>query len=493
MKRASEPKLIKEENEKKNAVIQHRNRKEWRACIDASREYLLDFGAEESVCAALALALFQNGQYADALTEYEEMHKTSIGKVPFQIVRTCIGKLYKDKEYRTYAWRRFTAPEDVRFGRASELFAAGKILEARQAFSSAVDQGFSSEGLTAEHRSVIVECFDMLCSNERPECSKNDDSYGDPIKKVIVSGMGWSGSGAIYDYFREFHDVVAIKGEAPYIEGAVSLRTIRKHLDRDDRLRTEIINFFFKLIIGRGYWEDSGDFKLFNHARQRFRKFGPDDYLSRARSWCCLAASLWCAPKHERFDIFRRLADFTVDTFCIDQPIAPNEIALLDNVVHIQNVECIEFLTNTTIFCCFRDPRSNYVALLREASHYKSDVNSYIQNRSKSYARAEQAVNKAQKKCMDEPDKKVFRVQFEQFVVSQKLRSDYAREVGLSVGESNPYKYFKPWQSFRNVLLHHEHFPQAEIEAIQSGLGEYCYDLDVVPFGTGGAPATRSS
>src|SRR5690606_21265519 len=118
------------------------------------------------------------------------------------------------------------------------------------------------------------------------------------------------------------------------------------------------------------------------------------------------------------------------------------------------HIECIEFLSDTTIICSIRDPRSNYVALLREAPHFKDEVRKYVAARKKALLRLEEKIPLAANMERSYGCGRVVVVNFERFVVEGSLRDAIAESLGLNLEDRTKYKHFRPWESFRNVILH---------------------------------------
>src|SRR5690606_16538595 len=75
----------------------------------------------------------------------------------------------------------------------------------------------------AEVRAAWTEAFDLLVRGLSGEIQPPFNP-GSPRRKVIVSGTGWSGSGAIYDYLREYTQIRAIRGESTAFEGQGGFR-----------------------------------------------------------------------------------------------------------------------------------------------------------------------------------------------------------------------------------------------------------------------------
>lgn len=434
---------------------------------------------------ALGAEYFSLSEYDKAVAMFERGAITSdltINMAAFRKARTCIGRAYGAVD-REKAWRRFSTPEDEMFGEARQALAEGGSEAARSAFLDAVEQVFRNPPyqFNRSRRETLVEAFSSLVGGGERQSQESLPRFS-RTKVAIVSGMGWSGSGAVYDYLREYDGVVAIKGETPYIEGSRSLSKIYSSLNDSEQLKEDVFDFFFYALLGHCIFRNSDDFKLFKFARSKLMSESCDHYLNAVREWCLLASAMYSAAGTEREKLFSMLSDYTVSKFTIGREIPAGKVALLDNVVHIENAgKCINFLNNVSIFCTFRDPRSNYVALVREAIHFSSSAPSYVKNRKKSIARSRQSADAAKLIAEKGSGKVVEIVNFEEFVLSEAYRKKLAENLGLAASEQEKYKYFKPWESMRNVVLHQEHPNQDEIQLIEKELGEYCYEPCIRP------------
>ncbi len=95
-----------------------------------------------------------------------------------------------------------------------ESLAGKNIDEARKHFIIALD----SAGIPGVARHKLAGVFELLAG----QCPGNNDVsfFGEAQHgsvqtsgKIILSGMNWSGTGALYDFFREFSGVRALPGE----------------------------------------------------------------------------------------------------------------------------------------------------------------------------------------------------------------------------------------------------------------------------------------
>lgn len=464
-----------------------------RVSLDGAEQFLAEAYSFKSAdyyrsLNALGMEYFASKEYEKALNIFIQISSASslnIYDVAFTRARSCINSLYQGSE-RTDVWGRFSSPEDALFGQARKSLSDGNTDAAVSTLSAAVREVFGGPGyqFSGKRLNAFINAFKSLVSTENTDAVTLPSVK--PISVAIVSGMGWSGSGAVYDYLKEFEEVVAIKGETPYIEGSESLRKIFAALDDTEQLKDRIFDFFFYALIGHCYYRDSGDFKLFQDARRRLRSDRRDEYLDAVQGWCLLARAVCNAEGEERSRLFIKLSDYTVQQFSIGCEIPEGKVALLDNVVHIgAAAECIKFLSNVTLFCTFRDPRSNYVALLREAGHFKSSVGAYIRGRRDSFSNAFQSVHSARLTASKDSRKAVEIVRFEEFVLSEEYRKGLAAKLGLDLSKQAKHEYFKPWASMRNVVLHQEHPNQDDIKRIEKELGEYCYEPCIRPLQEG--------
>lgn len=463
-------------------------------CNDPNRDLPIDAVADELLSRkaitrnseyykslnCIASHLFARGDYAQALRVFKTISNATpqnIEALSFTKARTCIGALYNPQEARAI-WKGFSTSEDALFGDSLEAAKNGDLERSNRLFRDALNQidRSASSGIDAQQARHLLEAHRALLHGSR-SASSYPRLTPSTIKKVIVSGTGWSGSGAVYDYLREFDDIVPIRGETPYIEGSKSLRTIYEMLLDDRKLREQLLAFYYYALLGYGYYESHNDFKLFRLARRKLFSREQDTYIQRVLGWCTLASSLYAAPIEERERLFIELADYTVNNFSIGTPIPAGKQALLDNVVHIGNAECINFLSDTSLLCTFRDPRSNYVALIREAGHFIEDVETYIRNLEKKIVRGYRAIQSAVEYCRaNDRSNSVEVIQFEEFVLSETSRRNLIAKLCLSAEGHSKHAYFRPWESARNVFLHQEHPNQEEIELIGRKLGRYCYD-----------------
>ena len=302
-------------------------------------------------------------------------------------------------------------------------------------------------------------------------------------KIVFAAGMGWSGSSAIFDYLSEFDKVVPVKWESPFISrGVYSLDSIERSLYGDPtHLRAQVINFLFYNLLGFSRIKQGADLKNFNAARLLSTGNNRNAHFDAIVDYCSVASLLMAEtfPEKKR-DIFSVMVKLVLGKFAIPYEIPEGSIVLMDNAVKISKLSVVRFLENSVFYCCFRDPRANYVAQIRENLQFHQDVETFVKKRGQALVKLVETVERYS--ARQDLHCEVHKVQFEEFVLSESYRDRMAEHLGLRLDERAKHSKFKPWESMRNVVIHQEHRDQSEIRFIESKLGAYCYEPCLRPF-----------
>lgn len=301
---------------------------------------------------------------------------------------------------------------------------------------------------------------------------------------VLVSGMGWSGSGALFDYLAEFEEVEAVSGEFPHLtRGKVSLATMFSRIGDREGLREQIINFFYFNLLGLSRIEQPSDLKAFQFGRRCL--FGRDyeEYASFLKTFCFLANRLLNErDSRARAELFTDvMVNLVIDKVFVRRGGSIREIVVMDNAVPIQEMDMVRFLDRVTVLCCFRDPRSNYVALIRENPRFTQSVSGYVRRQGERLKKLVESVEEKAEGGWGGKGSSVLKVQFEEFVLSERYRDGLAEELGLDLNKRRKHERFRPWESMRNVVIHEEHPEQGEIRKISQALRRYCYEPAIVP------------
>lgn len=463
---------------KKELILALYKNCDYKESIKHSLTYIGRWPNDAMIRRSLADSYFSISEYKNALEQYLFMHHTLNINLPWMRVQACIDRINKEREERSVNWNRFNRPIDNLCSEALNAGIYGSPREAMEAFSKVVPNLFSENTLSEQAFSSLKESYAFIIQPELYNRERISLPRNDNIQKIVVSGMGWSGSSAIYDYLKEFNNVVAIKGEFPHIEKSRSLKKIKEAITNNHSLKSSILEFFYYALLGHANICDRTDIAFKNYAEKAIKHFGEEEYISRVRNWCFCASDLLSAPDCEKIDRLKYLSTFTINNFCLIPSVEDGCIALLDNVVHIGNVECIEFLEHTSLICSFRDPRSNYAALKIENPHFNKDVKSFIRTRRNN---TEKHISHLQNLISDRGYDNIYPLRFEEFVLNERLRDHISKMLGLNLDDRVKYMHFKPWESYRNTVLHQEYHNQEEIRLIEQELPEYCVELGVKP------------
>lgn len=346
---------------------------------------------------------------------------------------------------------------------AYELMDAGDKEAARARFAKALD----TAGLKTSAQAWL-DAFDALSGITTPGAVPTIQ-HAPALQKIMVAGTGWSGSGALYDFFREFEGVTPVHGEFRHIEHSDGLHGIKRKRAFEPHAQA----FFAKIALGLAAYDDKGGYIPVQSARwcagndsatyaeavgNVLRAYGsfveggrqspaPLQAATNALVDAVIEAILGCTPEHGK-------------TF------------LLDNVIHCQNVALSDYLENFHYFAVFRDPRAQFAANMAENPNFHRDVPRFI----KSYRDYRQKFERDQKNTQLKGGE-ITVVQFEEFVLSDDYRMALAGRLNIGAHISR-HKYFDPQVSGRNVRLHKAYADQDAIRQIEAALPEFLWETD---------------
>lgn len=289
------------------------------------------------------------------------------------------------------------------------------------------------------------------------------DNYAPPVvKKILISGMGWSGSSALFDYLREYKGVCPIDGEFQHIEGSYGLRS----LDRESPdLLGRLIDFFFNTVVGLRAQDE--------RAIQKSCQSAWDFMLVESQTY--LNATRWFIGEYlsgphdgSRFEqIARRYLDGVIGSRL---PLG-ERLALLDNVVHAWNLECLRYLADFSLYIVVRDPRAQFVAMCLENARYHRDVNLFVREFRDRSARHDASFLDLR----DSSKSRIRIIRFEDFVRDERLRVDIGKRATDGGVHTAPRKFFDPTLSAKNIEVHKGFSNQADIAKIEEELSAFCY------------------
>ena len=296
-------------------------------------------------------------------------------------------------------------------------------------------------------------------------------------KFLVVSGYGWSGSGAVLDYFREFDNVVPVLGEVGILEEYFGFKYFVKNIQDKKKICEHAINFFFINLVGCYSIERLPFYKAIRSANLVLSKSkNLTEYSLQVKSISSLLADIIIESKLEDYSIenikqlLKRLSKKLLDLITLDVP--SNKIPVLDNSIHVQNVDLLNYINDVKVICSFRDPRAIYI----ERAWEIKDPHDFIKEQSNLRQRIVDTF-----KCLDNSLQNVlFTLNFEDFVLNKEYRENLANKVGLNLDNwIDQEKYFKPEVSLKNVRnfinCTDKGVDPKAIDLIEKELQQYCY------------------
>lgn len=421
--------------------------------------------------------LFQLGKYEESLAYFKIALRLGVLDCPFEfylMARTAVLKSPLPQELRVKFWSDSTDPASFRFETAKNALLAGKFEEATQDFEGALSDAFSD----AEVRAIWMSSMRQLTAAIRGE---KIDAPPQParLKKLIVSGYGWSGSGAVFDYLSEFGDVQAIHGEALHIDSPDGVLGLVANRENTQGFVWAALNFFFYTLLGRGELKGGHHFNVFEKTQRFMNRADPVEYAGRVNAIVhALSFCIWQSKGEGKIshDSLCDVAELVANRILCGEAEAGKHV-LLDNVIHSFELHLVAYLRDTTIFCSVRDPRSNYLALRREDPGYADTVDQFIVEKGKLLRKTLQILETIDRQIGEGQNVQALLVQFEHFVTSEEFRSHLAWQAGLNASLHQKHRSFRPWESARNVMLHEEHGDPADMKKIIDALPEFCIRL----------------
>lgn len=299
-------------------------------------------------------------------------------------------------------------------------------------------------------------------------------------KILVVSGCGWSGSGAVLDYLCEFSNIVPVLGEVGIIEEYLGFKYFIKSINNKNKIFEHAIKFFFINLIGcyaverlPFYKPIRSSYKVINNCKNLI------DYSLQVKSIAPLLADIVIESKRENYNIdsikqiLRGLSKKLLDLITLDVP--SDKLPALDNSIHIQNVDLLNFMNDVKVICSLRDPRAIYISMLEERPGFIREPLNFIREQSNIRKNIESAFT-----CLEKNSQgNLLILNFEDFVLSKECRENLVSKLGISLNNWNsPEKYFKPEISSKNVrnfINYSNSDTNNDIAIIEKELKQYCY------------------
>lgn len=293
---------------------------------------------------------------------------------------------------------------------------------------------------------------------------------------LCTSGMTWSGSGAIGCFLSEFDEIKQIPGEITALEGEHGLKDIEKKIEGRENFIMALYNFIFLHCFGI-FPFTSVNIILSTRRTLSNIKLNQKSYAINASkliqkfSWL-----IYYYNDIQKSQILKSISDEII-SFYINYEVG-NKYILFDNAIHIPSIKLVNYIDNMDIFCCIRDPRSQYLAKKYENSGFSQTPEKFC----KWYKKIIDNFRK-NLKLVTNNQSCVHVIEFEKFVTSESYRSKMILEqLNNSISHKDKYSKFKPWESLFNVLNYMKTKTQAEadeIAYIEQTLPKYIKEIDI--------------
>lgn len=369
--------------------------------------------------------------------------------------------------------------------KSTEGFLDGKFEQIKQA-TLAGDSQRASSGLKTFSSGVFckhclpelidaIEAISLGAHRNLPLLHQVLDSYQQSPRVVLVGGLNWSGSSAVFDYLREYDDAVAVETEIPHLSrGRFNLGQIWKARKHADRLRLSSIEFLFRYLLGFSKVREAMDYRIHKFARRNLLS-RPCDYSRSVIECAVVICALSSQSATANTDILiRTLASIVLRKIVTSELIEDNQVLVLNNAVKAVNLAQALPLTHATAFSVFRDPRDSYVAQIQEKHNLGIPVDTWVDGALRRYGISQRTVAEAE---LDSDEKRIIKVQFEEFVTSETERFRVRELAGLKTSSwSHESKFFNAESSLPNVGLFRTYGDKSSISKIESLMPNYLWN-----------------
>ncbi len=311
-----------------------------------------------------------------------------------------------------------------------------RILKKKDSSSAVIcfKDALVNTGISSSAEKNLYTAFSMLAGelqNLSDKFEKNINSGEEEVysaPKIILSGMNWSGTGALYDYFREFSCVKALPYEQRlWKESDYSLVWGYNNLENldDEKLSEYLLRFFLVPITGLAIprnWQDVFGSRV-GFANIRNDKSGL--YSAAAAEFIEKILELKDKQQLNKTSFINRAVELSDKILDIVSDNFKGHI-LPDNAVHLSDIETFRFFSNAYLLCVFRDPRSNYAARFHENVRFNRDPEAYVK-----YYRETRESFISKKEELESLSDRIIEVQFEEFILSDEFRNNLSTKIGL--------------------------------------------------------------
>ena len=385
-------------------------------------------------------------------------------------------------------WKMFTLPYMKSVHTLIQVIVKQKDLDiprVKNQFISIIN----SSNLNDIYKKCYLESFEIFTNSFVDDILGNQKlfiPFNHNTNKVIIAGIKYSGSSAVYDFLKEFKDVSLLNIEKPILEnkklGFINL--INKFEDKQLQIE-DVINFYFVNIICCTLIFDSN---YYTQIRFNFRELravkNKTAYLELILSCSTIISNIIReirkgdhTSKSIILSLLKQLGNFIVDLSFVDFPSTVTPISR--TLFHIDNMKILNYIDNITFIPVLRDPRSRYVSYISDDFNDIS-IDRYIKESLNSYKKYEQELTSISQQSGS--NNLIYPISFEDFVLNEEYRIELLGKIGINISQHvYPKKFFVVDDSIKNVYNFINYSNQDEISCIKSQLDSYCYKFDEQP------------
>lgn len=328
------------------------------------------------------------------------------------------------------------------------------------------------EGNDKETDKLVIEIVNKVNTFQRTGVYHAPNEYGhdyevhqlesldNPVKKLFISGFGWSGSSALSDIIKDCPGVTVMPGpgkhklinlgaedETTIFEQTGSLEALWDKYISDEKKPTALSDFIRIHVLGV-LPKRALEMKACFWTRSFVKKYGKvyyklvDEFLYE----------LFGKAKtiKEKKESFVRFSTRLINLVAIKDEA---EVIIFDNAIKAQNIKRLEMIGEATCIVVSRDPDDQYISMQNENIYVKRNPETFV---SMQYEKINAFTNGANYLQEQELEIRPYAIFFEDLVLNgEKWREDLLKELlGPDVkvpNENAPNARFKSSESAKNI------------------------------------------
>lgn len=285
-----------------------------------------------------------------------------------------------------------------------------------------------------------------------------------------ISGMGYSGSGALIDFFSEFDEVQLLESQFRPFSGRFGMNRLPFFASNKVDFHRAIFHLLFRELLGCKKPTGISDMSL-QLKRQRISRsseYGFKISIAAHNYFTRIIEHYWNG------DIIENFPKLNANFFWEVGSGREGGIVLQDQLVKLTGnpLAHVNLMEPAKFFFVFRDPRSNFANLKRREEPIADDVDSFI-----NWYRGVRERYEFDLKAEITDKSKVNTVQYEHFILHEEYRNKLAVTAGLDINRKRENRVFFPDVSVKKVYEYRDFGDSSAIERIRAELPEYIVDI----------------